>query len=73
MAKLSDSLAVLMVVHVLLENRQEDVEAVLLWWEFCPLDRVNLELLREEDLADEDLVEELDSHNLGGLLGKEEV
>ena len=72
-AKLSDSLAVLMVVYVLLENRQEDVEAVLLWWEFCPLDRVNLELLREEDLADEDLVEELDSHNLGGLLGKEEV
>ena len=43
---------------MLLENRQEDVEAVLLWWKFCPLDRVNLELLREEDLADEDLVEE---------------
>ena len=72
-AQLSDSLAVLMVVHVLLENRQEDVEAVLLWWKFCPLDRVNLELLREEDFADEDLVEELDSHDLGGLLREEEV
>ena len=58
---------------MLLENRQEDVEAVLLWWKFCPLDRVNLELLWEEDFADEDFMEELDSHNLGRLLWEEEV
>ena len=37
------------------------------------LDRVNLELLWEEDFANEDFMEELDSHDLGGLLGQEEV
>ena len=62
-----------MVVHVLLENRHEDVEAVFLWRQFCSLDRVNLELLWEEDFADENFVEELDSHDLGGLLREEEV
>ena len=73
MAKLSDSLAVLMVIHMLLENRHEDIWVFLLWWQLRPLDRVNLELLREEDFANEDLVEELDSHDLGGLLWQEEV
>ena len=63
----------LMVVHVLLENRHEDVEAVLLRGEFRPLDRVNLELLWEEDFANEDFMEELNSHDLGGLLWEEEV
>ena len=62
-----------MVVHVLLENRYEDVEAVLLWRQFCSLDRVNLELLWEEDFADEDFMEELDSHNLGGLFREEKI
>ena len=60
-------------VHVLLENLNEDIEAVFLRWEFCPLDRVNLELLWEEDFADENFVEELDSHDLGGLFWEEEV
>ena len=63
----------LMVVHVLLENRHEDVEAVCLWRQFCSLDRVNLELLWEEDFANEDFMEELNSHDLGGLLWEEEV
>ena len=63
----------LMVVHMLLENRYENIEAVLLWRQFCSLDRVNLELLWEEDFADEDFMEELDSHNLGGLLREKEV
>ena len=72
-AKLSDSLAVLMVIHMLLEDWQEDVQAVFLWWQFRSLDGVNLELLREEDFADENFVEELDSHDLGGLLREEEV
>ena len=58
---------------MLLENRHEDVEAVLLRGEFRPLDRMNLELLWEEDFADEYFVEELDGHNLGGLLREEEV
>ena len=63
----------LMVVHMLLENRYEDIEAVLLWRQFCSLDRVNLELLWEEDFADENFVEELDSHDLGRLFRQEEV
>ena len=63
----------LMMVHVLLEDRYEDIEAVLLWRQFRSLDRVNLELLWEEDFADENFVEELDSHDLGGLLRQEEV
>ena len=58
---------------MLLENRHEDVEAVLLWRQFCSLDRMNLELLWEEDFADEDFMKELDSHDLGGLLREEEV
>ena len=62
-----------MVVYVLLENRHENVEAVLLWWQFCPLNGMDFGLPWEEDLADEDFVEELDRHNLGGLLGEEEV
>ena len=58
---------------MLLKNRHEDVEAVLLRWEFCPLDRVNLELLWEEDFADEYFVKELDSHDLGRLFREKEV
>ena len=63
----------LLVVHVLFENRHENIEAVFLRREFCPLDRMNLELLWEEDFADENFVEELDSHDLGGFLREEEV
>ena len=34
---------------------------------------MNLELLWKEYFADEDFMEELDSHDLGRLLGEEEV
>ena len=72
-AQQSDSLTMLMVVYVLLENLNQDIEAVLLWWQFGSLDRMDLRLPWEEDFADEYFVEELDGHNLGGLLREEEV
>ena len=53
---------------MLLENRYEDIEAVLLRRQFRSLDRVNLELLWEEDFADEDFMEKLNSHDLCRLL-----
>ena len=62
-----------MVIHVLLENRNEDFEAVFLRRELCPLDRVNLKLFWKKNLANEDFMEELNSHDLGGFLGEEEV
>ena len=49
MAKFSDSLTVLMVIHVLLENLHEDVETVLLWWQFRSLDGMDLGLPWKED------------------------
>ena len=63
----------LMVVHVLLENRHEDVEAVLFWRQLGSLNGMDFRLPWEEDLADEYFVQELDGHDLGGLLGQEEV
>ena len=72
-AQQSDSLTMLMVVYVLLENLNQDIEAVLLWWQFGSLDRMDLRLPWKEDFADEDFMEELYGHDLGGLLREEEV
>ena len=54
-----------MVVNVLLENLHEDFKAFLFWRQFSSLNWMDFRLSWQEDLANKDFVEELDSHNLG--------
>ena len=71
--KPSNSVTMLVVIHVRLQDLHENVQAILLWRQFAPLHRMHLRLPGKKDLADKHFMQELGGHNLGSVFRQKKV